>query len=194
MNSFSDDDSVSSAGSFSDDDDDDEDKDEDGDIEINDGFEYDGFEYDEQHNPPSVGNSTVDDGDTEQGANASTEELYQQCLTKIAICLALHPPEVRAAAISFVNSIKDGGVVIWTRSSAILCKLAMKLRKDSNIIVLMNKCATFKGISAACGGICPPSMDPLDCASMKVIAAFDKCFGDASSYKFVKFGILHDNC
>jgi len=58
----------------------------------------------------------------------------------------------------------------------------------------MNKCATFKGISAACGGICPPSMDPLDCASMKVIAAFDKCFGDALSYKFAKFGILNDNC
>ena len=99
--------------------------------------------------------------------------------------MALHPPEVRAAAISFVNSIEDGGVVIWTRSSATLCKLAMKLRKDSNIIVLFNKCATFKGISAACGGISPPSMDPLDCASMKVIAAFDKCFGDSSSYKLI---------
>ena len=57
----------------------------------------------------------------------------------------------------------------------------------------MNKCATFKGISAACGGISPPSMDTLDCASMKVIAAFDKCFGFASSYKFAKFGILNDN-
>ena len=136
---FSDDNSVSSAGSFSDDDGDDKDQDEDGDggdIEIDDGFEYDGFEYDEQHNPPSVGNTTVDDDDTEHGANASTEELYQQCLVEIAICLALHPPEVRAAAISFVNSIEDGGVVIWTRSSATLCKLAMTLRKGSNIIVL----------------------------------------------------------
>jgi hypothetical protein len=114
--SFGDDDSLSSADSFGDDDN----EDEDGDIEIEDGYEYDGFEYDRQHNPPSVGNSTIDDGDTEHEPNASTEELYQQCLAEIAICLALHPPEVRAAAISFVNSIEDGGVVIWTQA---LCAL-----------------------------------------------------------------------
>ena len=64
--------------------------------------------------------STVDDSDTEHESNASTEELYQQCLDQIAICLALRPPEVRAAAISYVNSIKDGGVVIWMQA---LCPL-----------------------------------------------------------------------
>ena len=62
--SFGDDDSVSSAVSFGDDDDNDDsfeyDSDDsfeyDGDIEIN-----DGSECEEQHNPPSVGNSTVND-------------------------------------------------------------------------------------------------------------------------------------
>jgi len=34
--------------------------------------------------------------------------------------LGTHPPEVRAAAISFVNSIEDGGVVFWTQA---LCPL-----------------------------------------------------------------------
>jgi hypothetical protein len=114
--SFGDDDSVSSANSFGDDDN----EDEDGDIEIEDGYEYDGFEYDGQHDPPSVGNPTVAHSDTEHEPNASTEELYQQCLAEINICLALHSPAVRAAAISFVNSIKDGGVVTWTQA---LCPL-----------------------------------------------------------------------
>ena len=75
-----------------------------------------------------------------------------------------------------------------------LCKLAMTLRKGSNIIVQMNNCPTFAGISAACGGICPPSMDPLDCPSMKVVAALDKCLGFVSSYKFAEYGMLNDNC
>ena len=56
------------------------DYDDDGDIDFD-----SGFEYDEQHNPPSVGNSTVNDSDTEHEPNASTEELYQQCLAEIDI-------------------------------------------------------------------------------------------------------------
>ena len=107
----SDDVSVSSADSFSDDVDD-----VDGDIEIDDGYEFNGFECDEQHDPLSIGKSTVNDSDTEHGAHASTEELYQQCLDKINICLTLLSPEVRATAIRFVNSIKDGGVVFWTQA------------------------------------------------------------------------------
>ena len=77
--SFGDDDSLSSTDSFGDDDN----EDEDGDIEIEDGYEYDGFEYDGQHYPPSVGNPTVAHSDTEHEPNASTEELYQQCLAEI---------------------------------------------------------------------------------------------------------------
>ena len=122
--SFGDDNSLSSADSFGDDEDDNDvddddddgsDYDDDGDIDFDSGFEYDG-----QHNPPSVGNPTVAHSDTDHGANASTQELYHQCLAEIDICLALHPPEVRAAAISFVNSIEDGGVVFWTQA---LCPL-----------------------------------------------------------------------
>jgi len=78
--SFGDDDSVSSAVFFGDDDDNDDSFEYDGDIEIN-----DGSECEEQHNPPSVGNSTVNDSDTEHEPNASTEELYQQCLAEIDI-------------------------------------------------------------------------------------------------------------
>ena len=54
---------------------DDDDNDDDGDIEFDDCCKYDG-----QHNPPSVGNSTDNVSDTEHEPNASTEELYQQCL------------------------------------------------------------------------------------------------------------------
>ena len=85
--SFGDDNSLSSADSFGDDEDDNDvddddddgsDYDDDGDIDFDSGFEYDG-----QHNPPSVGNPTVAHSDTDHGANASTEELYQQCLAEI---------------------------------------------------------------------------------------------------------------
>jgi len=62
------------------------DYDDDGDIDFD-----SGFEYDEQHNPPSVGNSTVAHSDTEHEPNASTEELYRQCLAEIDICLARIP-------------------------------------------------------------------------------------------------------
>ena len=48
------------------------------------------------------------------------DELHQKCLDQINISLALHRPEVKAAAINFVNAIGDGGVVIWQQA---LCAL-----------------------------------------------------------------------
>jgi hypothetical protein len=151
MNSFDDDASVSSVHSFSDDndnnddisfsddDDDDDNDDDEGDIKIDDSCEYDG-----------LGNSTDNASDTEHEPNASTEELYQQCLDKIAIGLALHSPEVRAAVISFVNSIEDGGVVIWKQALCALrnmsfasgCGCSIRLNVNSPSIKFTRKSAS----------------------------------------------------
>ena len=64
-------------------------------------------------------------------------------------------------------------------TAEMLCKLANELRINANVVTMMNHCPTHEGISAGCGGMCPPSLNLHDCASMKVFHALAHCLNSS---------------
>jgi hypothetical protein len=64
-------------------------------------------------------------------------------------------------------------------------KLFDVLRVGTTVLSNTNKCPTWKGWSAAFGGMGPPGGDCMECLSMKVYVAINDCFGNnLSSYRF----------
>jgi hypothetical protein len=64
-------------------------------------------------------------------------------------------------------------------------KLFDVLRVGTTVLSNTNKCPTWKGWSAAYGGMGPPDGDCMECLSMRVYVAINDCFGNnLSSYLF----------
>ena len=74
-------------------------------------------------------------------------------------------------------------------------KVIDESRIGANFIIMVNKCPTFGGFSAACGGICPPGKKLTDCASGRVFTALAQCLDSPSDYTWGSdnLGVLGEN-
>ena len=68
-----------------------------------------------------------------------------------------------------------------------------ELRIGAKLVIMVNKCPTFGGFSAACGGICPPGNKLTDCASGKVFTALASALASSSDYRWNKLEVLGEN-
>jgi hypothetical protein len=68
-----------------------------------------------------------------------------------------------------------------------------ELRIGAKLVIMINKCATNGGFSAACGGICPPGNKLTDCASGKVFTALASALASSSDYRWNKLEVLGEN-
>ena len=76
----------------------------------------------------------------EEEVNASLEEKKQQCLVLLNAYFARHPPNVKDAgingkdaAINFVESIGDDGIVIWMQALCAYGDMSIESGRESLI-------------------------------------------------------------
>jgi hypothetical protein len=73
------------------------------------------------------------DYNVEDSVNASSEERKQRCIKMTEAFFAHYPPKVMKAAMDFIDSIGDNGIVIWMQALCAYFDMSIESGRESSI-------------------------------------------------------------
>ena len=87
----------------------------------------------EEYNYDNAQTNMDVDYNVEDSVNASSEERKQRCIKMTEAFFAHYPPKVMKAAMDFIDSIGDNGIVIWMQALCAYFDMSIESGRESSI-------------------------------------------------------------
>jgi hypothetical protein len=102
--------------------------------DVNYGSEFDESKVDDNDNDDIAFDNVLDnDDDGDDNEEEHNDDLKQQCIVLAKAFFARHPTEVMDAAIGFIESIGDNGIVIWMQALCAYFDMSIESGRESSI-------------------------------------------------------------